>query len=31
VFGGEKTLKKEGSFSGVILKNVPEHTEVKYT
>jgi len=30
VFGGEKTLKKEGSFSGVILKNVPEHTEVKY-
>ena len=30
VFGGEKTLKQEGSFSGVILKNVPEHTEVKY-
>ncbi len=30
VFGGEKTLKQEGSFSGVILKNVPEEAEVKY-
>jgi hypothetical protein len=30
VFAGEKTIKHEGSFSGVILRNVPEPIEVRY-
>lgn len=30
-FRGEKTIKKEGSFSGMIPRNVPEPVEVKYS